>query len=352
MSISISSSSGNSLVSLPIEATDNIEPTIAESVFSFPNGVGNRQDNKEYIEFVFLDLGEFVPNAAGTYKTYASPADQGKSAKNVTAISQYQVTTNPISQGVAVAKTAGKILAVPVGWLDDDWKKTMTDKIDQSAPYLKNQKVNFTRTKEVIKLMMPNNISYRYGASWVSVSASPSELGMLAQVVGDIDTLGAQLQFEGTKIMSSILYEQGAAVAESAMGKTINYFASQAFQGMGRRNFRFEWLLTPKNKEELEIIKQIIYYFKYHIHPTLDKQFLYYPSQIEATFKSGNTDNLELPKMATSIIKDVSINYTPNSQWTAIDGTSASYQYHLQVEIEEIVPLVKQDIKSPTLGGF
>jgi len=208
----------------------------------------------------------------------------------------------------------------------------------------------YALTGDAVHIMMPAAVEFSSSAGWQAVDATPSMLGMLADIALTDTKFGDVAKFEINKWVQGVLYENGAGMASATVKKNINPYVSQAFEAMQRRQFRFTWLLTPKNLEELKSVETIIRLFRWHMHPLIEdsEAFLRFPSQVDIKFNVPGGENKWLPKIATCVIKSFETNYTPNNQWStsnAGDGNEgAPYQFQISVVVEEVVPLVKTDI--------
>ena len=229
-----------------------------------------------------------------------------------------------------------------------------TQKINAAAEDFANDPTGasdtYKVTGDVVKIMMPSSVEFNDGAGWQSVNSTPTMIGMIADIALTETTFKEVGKWELNKWVSSVLYEDGAGAASSLSQKVYNPYVSQAFESMQRRQFRFDWLVTPKNQTELDNIKAIIQLFRYHMHPSLSdtNTFLRYPSQVDLKFfvNGGKEENSWLPKVTTCVIKDFNTNYTPNGQWITSNANrgGAPYQFRMSLTVEEIVPLVKQDV--------
>lgn len=341
-------------------------------VTMFPNDLG--EDHiPDYIVFYFTDLvnpdGKWTNNSlryygAGTDTNLSNTQlgqlqatqikDLSKTLQSAAGavgkvINTVQNTTASIAGGVANITGTTPIV--------NGSGKTNDQAASDTAAAVKSKlglDTNYKRTGDVVGLMMPNAIQFNDGAGWQAVSAQPTGMGLLAKVVAGDSSISDIVAREGVGWLANVLVENGQAVAESVVKKTFNPYTSQAFESMQRRQFRFDWLLTPKNQTELDKIKDIIFKFRYYMYPSLDDTgtFLLYPGQIDIEYmvNGGRGQNEWLPKIATCVIKDFSTNYTPNNQWASVQASTpgAPYQVHISVTVEEIVPLVKKDI----VGGM
>ena len=320
---------------------------------SFPSNAGMTDGTAETVIFYFLDLtesdGSFT-NASSYYKdgktSSASSRSTAVTGSNIKAVENVQVA---LETGVPVVKSAVKTMVSFA--LPEAAENRVNSVVDATAKSIVNilSAAKYKQTGDAIQMMMPPKIEFNTSAGWQAVNSKPTGLGLMAEMAFGDATLSARASHEMAKLVLSSLYEDGGAVASSYRGQITNPYTSQAFEGMGRRSFRFDWVLAPKNEDELDEINYLIRRFRFHAHPTLsvDKAFLKYPSQVDIIFKTRNADNSWLPKIATCVIKDVSVDYTPNGQWSALNSQipGAPSMFNLSVTVEEIVPLVKSDIE-------
>lgn len=325
----------------------------------FPADVG-KPHIPDYITFYFLDIitkdGSWInTNYLGdSYRTLNDTFDEDASKQTKTALAgrDHLLTKAaiPIQQGVtAMAELRNKLPGdeVNAAVVGAHASQAYTDALGIGDTY--------KRTGDVAHLLMPSSIQFNTGAGWQAVTATPTGVGLLAEVAlsaNKLDSLKGAAGFGLAGLISSTLYEQGQAAMQSVAKKVYNPYVSQAFESMQRRQFQFSWDLFPKNQIELDMIHEIIKMFRYHMHPSLnaDNMFLRYPSQLEMSFKIGGGDeSLYLPKISTCVIKDFQVNYTPNNQWSTVNDDygfgGAASQYQISLTVEEIVPLVKQDIQ-------
>jgi hypothetical protein len=330
---------------------------IAGGEYSFPLDVG-QPHHPDFVNFYFLDLvrpdGTWVNNDKLYFEDaiIASASKQsGSMAGNDEMIRKSLAAVGKAGKGLgnfaaAGVKGAGEILGFDT--------TNAVNKINAAAEDFANDPTGasdtYKITGDVVKIMMPSSVEFNDGAGWQSVNSSPTMIGMIADIALTETTFKEVGKWELNKWVSSVLYEDGAGAASSLSQKVYNPYVSQAFESMQRRQFRFDWLVTPKNQSELNNIKAIIQLFRYHMHPSLSdtNTFLRYPSQVDIKFfvDGGAEENSWLPKVTTCVIKDFSTNYTPNGQWITSNANrgGAPYQFRMSLTIEEIVPLVKQDV--------
>ena len=325
--------------------------------YSFPQDVGARH-HPDFVSFYFLDLVKPDGTWVNDFKPYFEAAitanaskQSGSMAGNDKMIRRVNTEVGKAGKGLGnfasgAVEGVGKILGVDtsgatqkINAVAEDFAKDPTGASD-----------TYKVTGDVVKIMMPSSVEFNDGAGWQSVNSTPTMIGMIADIALTETTFKEVGKWELNKWVSSVLYEDGAGAASSLSQKVYNPYVSQAFESMQRRQFRFDWLVTPKNQTELDNIKAIIQLFRYHMHPSLSdtNTFLRYPSQVDIKFfvDGGKEENSWLPKVTTCVIKDFSTNYTPNGQWITSNANrgGAPYQFRMSLTVEEIVPLVKQDV--------
>ena len=141
---------------------------------------------------------------------------------------------------------------------------------------------------------------------------------------------------EGSKIQHGI---------ESAMSMAQNPYMEMMFQGVGFRKFTFNFVMRPRNLEEVQQVMGILKMFRLHSRPSwsegmLGHGFMKYPMEFHISFltlESGSarvakpnkiatnvdkvyTVNQHIPKIKPCVCTNVETNYTPQSIWTAYKG--------------------------------
>lgn len=124
-------------------------------------------------------------------------------------------------------------------------------------------------------------------------------------------------------------------------GKVINPRLEKLFKQKDFRNFSFSWEFYPRNRTEVDEIRNIIETFRYHSHPARDEEVigtddsevlivLRVPAEFEIRFLSSNPDinqvgfveNEYLPRIGRCALTSVSVDYTPNSIFSTFTDNS------------------------------
>jgi hypothetical protein len=216
------------------------------------------------------------------------------------------------------------------------------------------------RLKAAIALPMPYQLSTGYTADWDTDSTAMFNAVMRA---------GGMLAGEGvTKAFSgpdSIIEEGKDAVAalslgaqsfvgaggiSAASGMAFNPKREMIFRGMDFRNFTLEYRLYPKTHQEQAKILKILSELKFHMHPEYQTEGRYtflYPSEFDITFYNGADENLWINRIATCVLKGMTVNYTPDGVWAQHQG-GAPNAMQLTLNFQELSILTKEAV----LKGF
>jgi hypothetical protein len=139
----------------------------------------------------------------------------------------------------------------------------------------------------------------------------------------------------------------GLASRQQAMNK----FAEKLFTGMGRRQFSFEWELSPRSLKDAITIQNIIYAFKKYSHPTISDGGLYlnYPAQFKIGFYNKENLNNYLFKIAMCGCESVEVSYGGDDLTffrSAPNGEGASpVSIKLKVDFTELELLTRERIE-------
>ena len=159
------------------------------------------------------------------------------------------------------------------------------------------------------------------------------------------DALGGEIvptATQGLEAGAQILGNKFASGAVQAMrGAVINPRLEKLFKQKDFRNFSFVWEFYPRNKIEVDTIRDIIETFRYHAHPATSENsgseesnqtqiILRTPAEFEIRFLSsdpnvnnvGFTENEYLPKIGRCSLNSISIDYTPNSIFSTFKDNS------------------------------
>jgi len=215
------------------------------------------------------------------------------------------------------------------------------------------------RLKTSIALHIPNQLSIRYGTQW---SEEDTATALMAPLLGEaaLKALGnlATTDITGAKGRGSdaaagvaalgLAKAPNAGSVSAATGLAFNPRKEQVFKGVDFRTFQFDYQFFPRSAGEARNVLNIIQMFKLHMHPEFkdSNKFLYiYPSEFDISYFSNGVENKALHRHTSCVLTEMSVNYTPNGQFTAFaDGTPT--QINLQLTFRELAQLDKQMVQA------
>lgn len=143
---------------------------------------------------------------------------------------------------------------------------------------------------------------------------------------------------------------------ESSQRIAQNPMKEVMFTGMGFRDYSFNYILSPKNRGEAAQIREIIATLRYYALPELVLGRLYYifPGVFRFRFMIGSRENIWIPKIGTSVIETISVDYSPTNgnTWSSHPlGEPAFIRISIRIKEIEIVDRTRVDVNS-LKGGF
>ena len=227
---------------------------------------------------------------------------------------------------------------------------------DSSSMHLQNPTTS--RIKTAIALYMPPSDQVNYAAEY-----NDAEIGVMADIgggliqsykqgadakkmIGDVmDTGGV-----GVKKLALGMIEAFApgskAVAQIVSGKAITPKMELMFNGIGRREFSYEFTFIPKSAEEAAIVKEIIYEFKYHMASDFlegsGMREMEIPSTFDIAYHYLGRQNESLNKISTCVLEKVGVEYG-GERFQAYEG-GVPQQTKLSLAFKEMEIITKSRI--------
>lgn len=137
--------------------------------------------------------------------------------------------------------------------------------------------------------------------------------------------------------------------------RAINPKKEVMFDSFGFRTFNMNYTFAPKSAQEAEMVRSIIETFRYYSLPEISesKTFYLFPSEFEILFLKGDKDNPMIPKVTTSVLKSINVNYTPQGVWSSLpDGGPVSIHVSMEFLEMELVDRSRVWNEQPILSGF
>lgn len=109
------------------------------------------------------------------------------------------------------------------------------------------------------------------------------------------------------------------------------------FDSFGFRTFQFEYTFAPKDRYESESVNEIIQTLRYYALPEISggKMFYIFPAEFEVFFMLGQTDNPNIPKMTTSVLESIIIQYSDGNVWSTLPNGSPVV-IHMSLQFKEL----------------
>lgn len=202
------------------------------------------------------------------------------------------------------------------------------------------------RLKAAIALHMPNNLNIRYTTNWgdtdtASIAMAGAGGEALTKALGDWNN--------ATDVAKSIVAnlglssDKGAAIS-AFTGAAANPRKELVFKGVDFRTFSFDYKFFPRNDAEAKNVENIINTFKFHMHPEFkdENSFIYlYPSEFDISYYSGNSENLHIHRHTSCVLTDMSINYTPNGNFSVF-ANGMPTQIDITLTFKELATMSKE----------
>jgi len=212
-----------------------------------------------------------------------------------------------------------------------------------------------------VTLPIPSGISDAKTTNWSQDELTPVQ-AMLAELAtaGITKGGGAMADTAGNQItaVSGNSGDVAAAVGnkfiEAASGTqnllsrtrglVINPNMELLFTGPQLRPFNFTFKFSARSKEEAEMIRDIIRFFKQGMSPirTAGNLFLKAPHTFQIKYWHKNEEHKYLNKFKEAALTAFTVDYTPEGQYaTFTDGAMVSYQVNMQ--FQELEPIFNDE---------
>jgi len=147
----------------------------------------------------------------------------------------------------------------------------------------------------------------------------------------------------------------GSNIVGRSTGTVVNPNLELLFNGPRLRQFNFNFKLTPREKDEAEVIKKIIFMLKKHSAPKKEGSglFLKFPDvfQLEYVYQ-GNGQHPFMHKFKPCALTNLSVDYTPDGSYMTYGENGSMTAYNLSLSFGEIEPNYEDEYDSPSDMGF
>ena len=220
-----------------------------------------------------------------------------------------------------------------------------------------------TKISTMIALYMPASISVSYNSKY-----GEQEISALAgAAAGALDAFAGRGGADAGSALKGALDNMGKGL-ETGLMKIVDTAAPGAtallalekgavrtpkmelmFEGIGRREFSYEFTFIPKSEAEAQTIKDIVYQFKFHMasqYTTGTFREMSIPSMFNISYKYKSADNDHLNKISTCALENMDISYGAERFVAYEDGVPQTTKITLSFKEMEIIT------KDKIMDGF
>ena len=139
-------------------------------------------------------------------------------------------------------------------------------------------------------------------------------------------------------------------VLSRSQGQVINPNMEMIFNGPALRSFGYTFRLTARSREESNVIRKIIRFFKQGMSVKQSVGsgiYLDAPNVFDASFQSGYGSNGHpfLYKMKRSALTSFGVNYVPDGTYMTLPNKSMT-AYEISLQMQELDPIFDNDYKN------
>lgn len=337
----------------------NIEPV------QYPIDLG-AEDLKHWVQFTInvrgksLDQNSLLGNERILGEVKRDPDSANLNADQLSTASENIASVAGAATGAAI----GKIGVDVFGKLTNRGTKTggvsktltgLTTVAAGAAGFLAAR--DFVKTNELLKpdttfkisdaiaLYIDGPPTVRYAAQYSNKDLG-TMAGLLSQSASAVN-MGesiAAIAMQFAKVPQALGVNIPDVVGASAK-VALNPFKEVIFEAIDFRTFNFKYRFFPKSVQEANNVEKIIKLFKFHMHPDIssNKLFFIYPSEFEIAYYFENNENTYFHKLKPSVLESMDVTYGGEQFSSFFDGKPTEVNVTLTFRETEI--LTKKQIR-------
>ena len=148
--------------------------------------------------------------------------------------------------------------------------------------------------------------------------------------------------------------DNAGGLFDKLLGTAQNPRSEQLFQNVDFRTWSFSWNIGISSVAEWNSIRKIVSLLKTHMHPELQStdsngSYLVVPDEFVLEFYERGAESFSqsntLPKIATCALTSLTVNYTPQGNWVAYEGTMIPPFVQISTNFKEIEPLHRDMVR-------
>jgi len=219
-------------------------------------------------------------------------------------------------------------------------------------------------TSAAISIYMPPGLKATYGQNYESeatnlsgdVLAGIDQARSAEDSAGKIEgilsgVVGGGARYAKTMIGDAISIAGAGDPVRLAMKRTglaMNPREEQFYNAPEFRTFEYVFDFWPRSKEEVKVVHDIIFLFKYHSAPELSTEgagaMFHIPNKFSIQYMHNSEENTYLNKIAGCYLKNVAVDYGPEGQNSFFGDGGAPVHTKLSLSFVEDTYITKDDI--------
>lgn len=207
------------------------------------------------------------------------------------------------------------------------------------------------RIAESIAIFMPTPLIFNTANRYQEVNLTSLAGGIVTQTAGLVG--GARFGETGAAVVGGLTNAAGQAAGNVSglAGYPINPRVEVIFSTTNLRQYRFEFLLAPRNEKESINMKAIIDTLRYHSVPEIDGTTAGFtfipPAEFDFTFYNKGVENVNIPRINTCVMDQIEVDYAPTGVYSTFSN-GHPVMARLSMGVSEIEVLHKRRV----LQGF
>jgi len=140
-----------------------------------------------------------------------------------------------------------------------------------------------------------------------------------------------------------------AGLQSRISGSVLNPNLELLFQGPELRTFQFQFKMSPRSKDEADIVKKIIKEFKRNMAVKNEGLFLKAPNVFKIQYLKGMEVHQSINLIKVCALLNFAVDYTPNGSYMTFGGgengdpEASMVTYNLSMTFQEIEPIYQND---------
>jgi hypothetical protein len=307
------------------------------ATYSYPRNLGADSTRRHAIVFTVkipapgysptAKIGTSLGNTVGALVEAAGQALTGQIQQAAQTVSKVSTELGPAIQAIQ-ASDVDRISAAQIALYVPD-----TVNVQYSS--------NYNELSTASTLGLPYFLAQAGSSVLDKFSNFKGSVSDIATAVGDDPVLRASIgKLTRNAELGQLLTAQ--------VGQALNPQLQVLFQGVGFRQFQFDFTLTPYSKDEADQINQIVRQFKLAAAPRIlgsgisTGMMMEVPDRFEIKFLYDGRENTKIHKIGMCVLENINVDYAPIGWATFGDGNPV--QTKLTLQFKEVMIIDKKRI--------